>query len=187
MRMAVIEPRPIVCHPEPGLVRSAAPDDAAELLRLMHRLYSETEFLSRKPGEATLSVEGQRQRILDRTAAEREVFLVAVVGEQIVGSLGFDTRPLARFRHKGEFGIAVLRDFWGRGIGRALLSALCDWADLVGLVRLSLVVAADNVRAVRLYEHFGFAIEGRHRKDAKLSDGYHDAFTMARINDAGTG
>jgi RimJ/RimL family protein N-acetyltransferase len=185
--MAVIDPRNIACHPEPGLVRSATPEDAAELLRLMHRLYSETEFLSREPGEMTLTVDGQRERILDRTAAERDLLLVAVVEGQIVGALGLGSPALARSRHKGEFGIGILRHFWGRGIGRGLLSTLCDWADLAGFVRLSLIVTADNIRAVRLYEHLGFAIEGRLRKDVKLSDGYHDAFTMARINDTNAG
>ena len=144
----------------------------------------ETEYLSREPDEVTLTLDQQRQRILDRTAAEREVLLVAVIEGRIVGSLGFGSRGLARFRHTGELGISVLEAFWGRGIGSALLSALCDWADLVGLVRLSLLVTVDNVRAIRLYERFGFTIEGRHRRDAKLSDGYHDAFTMARIKDA---
>jgi hypothetical protein len=84
--MATIEPRTLECKSGTCLIRSAALEDAPELLKLQHRLCSETEFLSRKPTEITLTVDQQRQRIADATAAERGIFCVAVVSNQIVGS-----------------------------------------------------------------------------------------------------
>ena len=180
--MATIDPRSIA-GTEQCFIRSATPGDASDMLRLRHRLSNETEFMSREPREITVTSDSQREHILGRTAAERDLLLVAVVAGQLVGILGFNSRPLVRLRHQGEFGIGVLQDFWGRGIGGALLSSLCDWADSVGIVRISLIVAADNVRAIKLYEHFGFVTEGRLRKDVKLSDGFHDSLLMARVTE----
>jgi ribosomal-protein-alanine N-acetyltransferase len=53
--------------------------------------------------------------------------------------------------------LAVRRDRWGHGAGTALLTALLDQARRRGLLRVELEVRADNPRARRLYERFGFA------------------------------
>ena len=181
--MATIEPRTANGKSGTCLIRSATLEDAPELLKLQHRLCSETEFLSRMPEEITLTVDQQRQRIADATAADRALFCVAVVANQIVGSTNFHARPLARFRHQGEIGIAVVQDYWGHGISRALLGAILDWTDSVGVIRVSLVVCADNVRAIELYEHFGFIVEGRLRNEVRLTAGLRDSLAMARVID----
>jgi RimJ/RimL family protein N-acetyltransferase len=165
------------------LVRCAEVGDSEQLSALIHRLASETDYMSREPTEVTAATENQRQRIQAMASADRELLLVAMVDAQMVGTLGFDIRPLARFRHQGEFGLGVVRDFWGRGVGTALVQTLCDWADSSGLLKLTLRVDVENERAVRLYERLGFVVEGRLRKDSRHAGGFRDAFVMARIRE----
>lgn len=59
----------------------------------------------------------------------------------------------------GEFyidSLSVMPSFRGRGVGRALLSALRDKAFESGYERVGLLVDFDNPRAEKLYLSFGF-------------------------------
>jgi len=63
-----------------------------------------------------------------------------------------------------------------------LLGALIDIADnWIGLERLVLEVYTDNIRAQKLYEKFGFEIEGRLRADSMRNGERVDAYVMARL------
>jgi L-phenylalanine/L-methionine N-acetyltransferase len=78
--------------------------------------------------------------------------------------------------------MAVHDDFQGRGVGSALMAAMLDLADnWLNLRRIELEVYADNAPAVRLYEKFGFAIEGTLRDFAFRDGEYVDAYLMARV------
>ena len=57
--------------------------------------------------------------------------------------------------------MAVRDDWQGKGTGTALMQAAVDLADKwLNLTRLELEVYTDNEAAIRLYEKFGFIIEG---------------------------
>lgn len=110
--------------------------------------------------------------------------LVACVeNDEVVGNLGLHTFPnRPRRRHVGQIGMAVRDDWQGKGVGTALMQAAIDLADKwLNLRRLELEVFVDNAAAIRLYEKFGFSIEGR-LVDFAFRDGqYVDTYTMARI------
>lgn len=55
-----------------------------------------------------------------------------------------------------ELGMALLEDYRGKGIGKALLEHLFNEAKQRGIKRLSLSVDPGNVAAVKLYQRFGF-------------------------------
>ena len=103
-------------------------------------------------------------------------------GELIIGTAGLSVYSQARMRHCGGIGIMIHRDYQGMGVGSALMEALLDMADnWLMLVRVELSVFCSNERAVRLYEKYGFVIEG-HRRAAAIRFGkYEDEYSMARI------
>lgn len=72
--------------------------------------------------------------------------------------------------------IAVEPEHQGEGIGQALLLAVCDLAEDAQLDSIALEVRASNVRALRLYEHFGFRRGGR--LGNYYSDNGEDAIVM---------
>jgi putative acetyltransferase len=122
-----------------------------------------------------------RRRITEN--AESAHYLVAVIDERIVGMVSIDTFPTRpRRKHAGEIGISVHEEWKGKGVGTALMRAILDYADnWLNLTRLELEVYADNEAAIRLYERFGFELEGTLRQHAFRDGQYVDAKMMARL------
>ncbi|KIL78906.1 Protein export cytoplasm protein SecA ATPase RNA helicase [Bacillus badius] len=111
------------------------------------------------------------------------MFLVAVVSGKIVGFSRCEGNHLKRFAHKVEFGVGILQDYWGRGIGKNLLKESIAWADANNIEKMTLHVLETNEKAIRLYEKCGFQIEGLLQKDKILSDGnYYNTVVMGRFN-----
>jgi len=52
--------------------------------------------------------------------------------------------------------VVVREDFRGKGLGRALLDALLDWARSRGAVRTQLLADLDNAPALAFYERVGW-------------------------------
>jgi L-phenylalanine/L-methionine N-acetyltransferase len=112
--------------------------------------------------------------------------LVACADTQVIGTLGLHTFPnTPRRRHVGQLGVAVRDDWQGKGAGTALMQAAVDLADKwLNLERLELDVYTDNAPAIRLYQKFGFAIEGTLARFAFRDGRYVDAYLMARLRSA---
>lgn len=112
-----------------------------------------------------------------------EAPLVATVDNQIVGFAGLHRETAPRRAHAAHLGITVDQAWQGRGIGRALMTALLDIADnWLGLQRIELGVFADNARAIKLYESCGFVREAVLRGDALRNGEYADTVVMARFH-----
>jgi RimJ/RimL family protein N-acetyltransferase len=93
--------------------------------------------------------------------------------------LGFTARDLPRLRHSGDIGMTVLSACWGLGVGAHLLECLLEWARAGGVVRkLNLRVRTDNMRAIRLYQRMGFAVEGTIEGDFSLGGVDYDHHWM---------
>lgn len=145
------------------VLRDALPRDAAALLAFNRQVDRETFFLTREPGEMNLSTEEERGWIDSLLKQDNSLILIALHGERIVGLLDFVGGTWARIRHTGEFGISVLEEYWGSGIGSALLEELLEWARKGGVIRkIRLRVVASNERAIALYHRKGFVAEGYH-------------------------
>ena len=104
--------------------------------------------------------------------------LVAVAGAEIVGFLHVEPT-----RHGfGEVGMAIAREWRGRGVGSALLAAAIEWARERGLHKLSLSVFAHNASAIALYHKFGFVEESRRLEHFRRANGeLWDALEMGLL------
>ena len=88
--------------------------------------------------------------------------LLAIVDGRVAGTAGIEAvGSKYKVRHRAEFGISILEDFWRLGIGRALAESCIELARQAGCRQLELEVVADNHRAVALYESLGFREYGR--------------------------
>lgn len=163
-------------------IRSATEKDAKDLSELRLQIDGETENLDREKGEAFIDPLGFEQLIKADTEKKRNLFLVAVVHDQIVGFSRCEGNQLKRFSHKIEFGVCVLKEFWGFGIGKNLLKESIAWADLNDIKKITLNVLETNDKAITLYRKLGFEIEGY--KDKILSDGkYYNTIIMGRCHE----
>ena len=160
-------------------IRRGEPEDAAAFLAYLRKMGGESQFVTFGPEGLALSEEEEAAYIAKTNARDNALFLLAVADGEIVGGLTFACGERQRLSHTGEFGVSVLRAWWGRGVARALLDEMLAWARRSGVVRkINLRVRPDNERAVRLYERLGFVPEGLVTRDMLIDGTIHDSLLM---------
>lgn len=158
-------------------VRRAEPADCEAI----QRIYASPKVIWGTLQLPFPSVETWRKRLAE--PSEGSFSLVASVEGEVVGQLHLGTFPQSpRRRHVGRIGMAVRDDFQGQGVGTTLVQAAVDLVDnWLNLLRLELEVYTDNEPAVRLYQRFGFVIEGTLVRFAYRAGQYVDVYAMARL------
>ncbi len=157
-------------------IRRAEPDDSDAVYEMFtaSSVYTGTLQLPYP------SREYWRRRLSENT--DSVYSLVAIIEGRIIGMA--DVAPFNRPRrnHAGAIGISVHANWQGKGVGKELMRAIVNLADnWLNLKRLELEVYADNEAAIRLYERFGFEVEGRLRQHAYRDGQYVDSIVMGRL------
>ena len=123
--------------------------------------------------EASLTRATAWQSLIQNLMSETDTFLVAsvrdgqIVAEEntdepaitllLIAEQQNDTLPVGIASiENGEIGMAILKDFQGAGLGKTLMVALLDWAEMVNLEKVWLDVQTDNLVATHLYDKFEF-------------------------------
>lgn len=159
--------------------------DAKSLSEVRVQIDGETENMDREQGEAYIDESGFRDIIKEDTEQVNNLFLVAEVNGKIVGFCRCEGNQLKRSSHKVEFGVCILKDYWGYGIGKKFLEESIQWADTNEIKKINLNVLETNENAIRLYQKYGFEVEGILKNDKLLSDGkYYNTILMGRFNDS---
>ncbi len=104
---------------------------------------------------------------------------VAVSGDAVIGWCDVLRQPRPALRHCGVLGLGVLSPYRGQGIGKALLGTTLNAAKERGLTRIELFVRTDNDRAIKLYEKFGFVVEGVLRQHMLVGGVHRDSYLMS--------
>ncbi|MGB8002393.1 MAG: GNAT family N-acetyltransferase [Anaerobacillus sp.] len=164
------------------VIRSAEMEDAENLSSIRVKIDGETEYLDREKGEAFIDAFSFKKIIKEDTKAPTNLFLVAEVNGRIIGYARCEGNQLKRFSHKITFGVGVLNDYWGYGIGKNLLKESIIWADRNNVKKIMLSVTGTNTKAIKLYHNHGFEVEGILKKDKQLSEGhYENTVVMGRF------
>ncbi|WP_329250779.1 ribosomal protein S18-alanine N-acetyltransferase [Actinoallomurus sp. NBC_01490] len=125
-------------------VRELTLDDLPAVLELEHLLFTDEAW----------SEKTYRGELVDRSGTRH--YVAVDDGGVLAGWAG-----LSAVGGQGDvLTIGVRPELQGRGIGSALLTALLEEAAVRGCVEIFLDVRADNDRARRLYERFGFTAVG---------------------------
>ena len=113
----------------------------------------------------------------------KDLFLGAFHNNNIIGSASLhSTLPHHPWvKHSAKFGMMVLKNFWGQGVGRKLLEILHDFSDQCGYSRIEAYVRTKNIRAVKMYLKSGYEIEGTRKNAAYINGHFVDEFHIARI------
>ena len=166
----------------PLLIREAEAEDAGALIIHVNSVGGESDYLTLGPGEFELTEREEAEFLRACRVSENQVYLLALVGDEIVGTLNFSAGHRSRVRHSGELGMSVRKAYWGLGVGSSLLDTLLDWARQTGTIKkINLRVRADNHRAILLYERKGFVREGIIRKEILLDGAYYDLEWMGLV------
>jgi ribosomal protein S18 acetylase RimI-like enzyme len=151
-------------------VRPAQAGDARAMAELFAAVAQERDGIATEP---PVDIQ-ERAALFARTVSGS---VVAVAGGHVVGLL-----HVAASRHGfGEIGMAVDRDWRGRGVGSALVQAAIEWARGAGLHKLCLEVFPHNTAGIALYHRAGFTEEGRRVAQYRRASGeLWDAIVMGR-------
>lgn len=159
--------------------------DAPAFIKFMNQIARETDFLVMDDDEFAYSTK-ETQEILRRSGEKiDQLCLLAKVDATVIGVVNVKTASAYPISHIGDIFIAVLKDYWGHGIGRILMEEVIAWAQEVGVLkRLELTVQIRNERAVRLYQSCGFEIEGIQKRGARTNEGeWLDLYYMGKLID----
>lgn len=161
------------------LIRQVRLSDAAQLVLFRKETSSESKFLITCPDEVD-DITDQRRMITLYLGDLRRIFLVAEYKDQIVGVITLSGSNKRRIMHKGELGITVRKQFWGKGIGSSLMEECLKLAKQRGFKKIQLEVMSNNDRAMALYKKFGFEVEGVKKKAVFIDGEYVDLVMMGR-------
>ncbi len=154
-------------------MRRAKPSDVPSLVLVFRsvareRVYLYTERVSKD------QVGRMRKRVKDRGS----LVAVAEVDGRIVGSLALERGPAEKSAHLRTLAILVIKGFRGMGAGSALMGYAVEWARANRVKKITLGVFSSNPAAVRLYEKFGFEVEGRLRNQFLIQNEFVDELLM---------
>ena len=162
------------------VIREARGSDAIKLLEHVNTISSETDFLTFGQGEFIMSVEEEEKHLENTLRQNNAIFIIAEIDEKIVGCLNFTAGSRPRVAHTGEFGVSVLKEYWGNGIGAELIKQLIKWCKQSGSIRkINLIVRDDNFSAIHVYKKLGFTQEGIITRNLQINGIFYDALFMA--------
>lgn len=155
------------------VIRESSPEDAELLLLYLKRVGGETENLTFGSEGLPITVEQERAFLQSVKENEHSVCYCAWKNGELVGdgSLSVMSR---RMSHRAELGISVVKAEWNSGIGSLLMEKLIEFARKSRIELINLEVRSDNIRAIHLYEKFGFQRIGTSPAYFKIEDDYVD-------------
>lgn len=168
-----------------ALFRSPCVDDAQELLDYLRKTSGETPYLLRTPQECTLTLEEEKAIIEGWLSAPGECHIVCEIGGRLAGACMFSRKTKNKNSHRALLGIALLKAFWGLGIGTAMMNELCRIARETGVEQIELEVIEGNERAMALYRKMGFTVTGAIPDAIRLADGtrLQEIYMVKRLGD----
>ena len=165
------------------VLRPTGPDLAAEMIEYMKVTAGETEWLLRYPDEVSYTPESERE-ILGRILEDPgHVMMAAVVDGKVAGNCSVSGIGNKRkILHRCSLAIALYREYWGLGIGTAMIGYLTELAKQIGFRQIDLEVVAENEQAQALYRKCGFVESGRRHNALRFDDGTsHDEILMYKL------
>lgn len=131
-------------------------------------------------GQATFETEAPTWERWD-AGHRRDCRLVARAGDRVLGWAALSpvsSRPA--YAGVAEVSVYVGADEQGRGIGRALLGALIERSEELGVWTLQAAIFPENQASVTLHERSGFRVVGRRERVARLREVWRDTVILER-------
>lgn len=160
------------------LLREPIADDAENMVKYLNVVGGESDNLLFGKNEFHLSVDKEKEYINNLKDNENDLMLIGIIDNNIacIGQI----RSLGRKRiaHNSEVAISVKKDYWGIGIGNAVMNELIQFAKNNNIKSISLGVKATNNKAFNLYKKCGFEEIGRHKNYFNVNGVFDDEILM---------
>lgn len=151
------------------IIERATCEDAAEILQYLKQIGAETDNLTFGAEGLPFTTESEAAYISQIENSCDDIMLIAKEDGKIVGNASLSRLP-RRMKHRGDFSVSVLREYWNKGIGSLLLLKVINFAKENSFEVIDLQVRSDNLLAIHLYEKFGFKKIGTHPAFLKIDN-----------------
>jgi ribosomal protein S18 acetylase RimI-like enzyme len=139
-------------------------------------------LMSADLGDQYACLDDFREKMQEVTARPGAIALAAEVDGKPAGYVTVIPRTAARLRHTADLNMGIASEHRGKGLGKALLDEALRRAAGGGVLEIVyLMVRADNLPAVRLYESAGFERLAVLERDIKAGADYFDGVLMRRF------
>lgn len=162
------------------IIRYPGLDDTEKLLQYVNKLSKEKTFITLQGEEILLDDEtkylkNQLKAINDK----KSVHLVVFCNDELVSASDISMMDKTR-KHVGNFRIAILKGFRGKGLGKLLMRLVLGEAkkELAELKIVTLEVYATNDTAQNLYRSLGFVEYGRLPNGIIRNNNFDDEILM---------
>jgi L-amino acid N-acyltransferase YncA len=155
--------------------RPAKPSDAAAIAQIYNQGIADRV--------ATFETEPRSADQIGQWFAPRNLVVVAEADGTgpVAFAASFPYSERSCYSGIGEFSVYVARDYRGRGVGRAALSALIEAAAARGMNKLLSRVFPENAASRALLSRLGFEEIGVHRRHGRLDGIWRDCIIVERL------
>lgn len=156
-----------------AIIRSPQDTDIQGMLDYLYISAGETDFILRYPEECSKYTPAGEKELFDRiNASTNEAMLVCLVDGEVAGNCQIDWSNGIKTRHRASIAIALMKKYWGQGLGTAMMQEMIRIAEEnPNILQMELDFVEGNSRARALYEKMGFRITGVRPNAIRLKDG----------------
>jgi len=174
------EQKIVLKNSKEALIRNVNASDGLAVCEVFNLTQAVIDYLLSYPDENSFDPEQEARFLEEKAESPNETELIAIIDGKVAGTAGIEAvGKKYKVKHRAEFGISVLKEYWGLGLGKALTKACIQCAKNAGYDQLELNVVADNDRALSLYRSQGFEEFGRNpRGFNSQTSGYQELVYM---------
>lgn len=103
---------------EEVIIREAEKRDVKSIIDFYNIVGGETDFLSFGGNEFQKKLIDYEIFIETVSNEVNSIMLISEIDNKIIGIASINSSPKDRFKHVGEFGIVIARQYWGQGLGK---------------------------------------------------------------------
>ncbi len=155
-------------------LRPVQKKDAAEIVERAKEIVKKGTFIQK---EVVRTAE-QEEEFITEMKKNDNMYIVVQLGERVVGIARLIRGELEMKRHVALFRTWMVSEAQGKGIGTKIMEYSLKWAELHKLHKIVLTVFSGNLIATKLYQKFGFTIEGNQREQVLIDGEYQDEIFM---------
>lgn len=161
------------------LLRRPKEEDAEAMIEYLNIVGGESDNLLFGKNEFRLTVEQEKEYIKSINDNENALMLLGIIDNKIISVSQVSASNRKRIAHNSELAISVKKEYWGMGIGTAVMESLIDFARSSNTIKtISLGVKGSNKKAQHLYEKLGFEKVGVHKNFFNIDGNYDDEILM---------
>ncbi|MDY2630353.1 MAG: GNAT family N-acetyltransferase [Clostridium sp.] len=160
------------------ILRKPNVNDAEKIIEYLNIVGGESDNLLFGKNEFHLSVEQEREYIKNLNNSKDAFMVMGIINNKVVSIAQIRKLGRKRIEHNSEIAISVKKEYWGLGIGSAVMSELIEFARNNDIRNIELGVKASNSKAIKLYEKFGFEKVGCHKNYFNVNGVFDDEILM---------